>query len=85
MMEKTSAFGGPNYYRFLRDVMAGCDVMCLRDPFCDAAALVTSSVDENEIGCYMYMHNIYAEERRSGSTFWQQQCPRMSRDIQNQI
>ena len=84
MAEKTSAFGGTNYYRFLSGVVAGCDVMCLRDPFCNAAAVVTSSLDESEIGCYTYKHEMYTDESRTGSTFWEQQCPSMSYHIQNE-
>ena len=85
MAEKTSVFGGTNYYRFLSGVEAGCDVMCLRDPFCNAAAVVTSSLDNSEVGCYMYKPKMYTDESRTGSTFWEQQCPSMSYYIQNQF
>ena len=77
MTESTSTFGGTNYYRFLHGVTTGCEVLCLRDPFCNIASVVGSSLDDSEIGCYMYMHGIYEPRSRIGVSFWEKQCPGM--------
>ena len=74
MVMKRSVFGGTFYYQFLKDLDKGCDSLCLKDPYCAAAALITVSIDESENGCYLYMHHIYTEETKTNSVFWEKQC-----------